>query len=148
MQVGGIKLGCRGGESVKTCVAHLLTKPPSNPPPQPPAQSGSRQSAQGNAGLLTMRIELARLGEGITSRPDQPKRLLTLTQLEPKQEMRGIKFDRLLQKFQGKRKLLIVVTDARGQPGREPIRRRKHPGFLETIIGTRLFSRQQDVSAG
>src|ERR1017187_4307618 len=61
--------------------------------------------------------------------------------------MNGIQVNGLLQQLQSEHKLLIVVTNPRGQPGDEPIPRRKEQRLLKAVIGPHLLARQQYVAA-
>src|ERR1035438_4431105 len=120
-------------------------------PPPPSAQARSntrtRKPGQREVGFLAFGIELLGLVEGVSSGTDQAERLLALAELQPEEEMSGIQVDGLLQQLEGEHKLLVVISNPRGEPGDKPIAGRQEQRLLKTVIGPHLLARQQDIAA-
>src|ERR1035441_3321178 len=121
-------------------------------PPPPSAQARSntrtRKPGQREVGFLAFGIELLGLVEGVSSGTDQAERLLALAELQPEEEMSGIQVDGLLQQLEGEHKLLVVISNPRGEPGDKPITGRQEQRLLKAVIGPHLLPRQQDIAAG
>src|ERR1035441_9261026 len=61
--------------------------------------------------------------------------------------MSSIQVNGLLQQLEGEHKLLVVVSNPRGEPGDKPISRRQKQRLLKTVIGPNLLASQQNVAA-
>src|SRR5262249_15855317 len=92
------------------------------------------------AGFAARGIELLGLGKRSARGVFEPKRVLAAAEFQPENEMAGVPFHGLLQEFHGKRELLVIVTDPRGEPGHEPIARREQLRLLKAIIRTRFLA--------
>src|SRR5438105_3956541 len=61
--------------------------------------------------------------------------------------MAGIPFEGLLQEFEGKGKLIVVISYPRAQPGNEPIPWGQQQRFLEAIICARFPAGEQYIAS-
>ena len=75
------------------------------------------------------------------------ERLLATAEFQPNDEMAGIPLNGLLQEFQSKRELLVIIANARGEPGDKPIARGEQLRFFEAIIGAGFLAGEEDVTA-
>src|SRR5215471_20079871 len=104
-----------------SCMAKgSMEKNAAQPPPQSGSDARASQTDQGQVRVTALRVQLPGLGERISRRANQAKRLLALSQLQPEEEMARVQFHRLLQKFEGKSELLVVIVDPSRQPANEP----------------------------
>src|SRR6266567_2572675 len=75
---------------------------------QASAQPGVGEPRAGVARFVASWIKLFGLGERVPGRPYEAQHLLASANLQPKQKVARIPFNRLLQQLESKRELLIV----------------------------------------
>src|SRR6266404_4793370 len=94
------------------------------------AEAACRELVERIRWLAAARVQLLCLEKRVSCQSRQTDGLLAPAQFKPQYEMSGIPFDGLLQEFEREGKLLIVIANPRGEPGREPIVRGQHQSLL------------------